>query len=162
MSAPAATPTPVITISTERLVVYLKWCRAAVWALCGGGMWMGYLVSQASVLRSAKFTLLGGIAGWPEVWGYTLMTLGILSLGGRLIGPRALWAGLVRIDGNAVAAVAMLGMSFWYAVFASSLILGTAEYGYAPYLTLAALHTVFAILVYRTAGFRFTPRVACG
>lgn len=143
---------PVIAVPVHRAVVYLAWCRAAVWTLCVGGLAMGYLVSRADTLRSARFTALGGLPGWPEVWGLTLMALGALSLIARFIGARGLRAR--RLDGNLLAALSMIGMALWYTIFASSLILGTGQYGYAPYLTLAGLHFIFAVLVRQTNGLR--------
>jgi hypothetical protein len=147
-----------IPISVDRVVTYLKWCRVAVWSLCAGGMWMGLLVSEADRLAGARFTALSGLPGWPETWGCTLMTLGAVSLASRLVGRRAVHVRAAKLDGNMVAAAAMFGMSMWYTIFAASLILGTAQYGYAPYLTLAGLHWVFAIMVYRTEGFRPSRR----
>lgn len=151
MSAAAAAT---IQITVERAVTYLKWCRASVWALCLGGMWMGFLVARADQLTGARFTALSGLPGWPDIWGLTLMVLGVVSLAGRVVGRRAVRYRAAKLDGNMIAAAAMFGMSLWYTVFASSLMLGTAQYGYAPYLTLACLHWLFAIMVYRTEGFR--------
>jgi hypothetical protein len=156
------TSAPTVAVPTDRALAYLKWCPVVIWAVCAGGMWMGWLVARADELRSAKFTLLGGLPGWPVVWGVTLMTLGALSVTGRFAGARGqriltVGSRSIRLDGNAVTALAMWGMSFWYAVFAASLILGTAAYGYAPYLTLAATHFFLGLLVYEAQGVRL-PR----
>jgi hypothetical protein len=151
-------PTTTTNVAVGLLVTLLTWSRACVWCLCAGGLTMGYFISQAHQIRSARFTALGGLPGWPEVWGYTLMALGAIALLGRMVGTRGVRIRAVKLfDGNDLAAVAMLGMAFWYTVFASSLILGTAEYGFIPYLTLAGLHMLLAVLVHRTDGLRFFP-----
>jgi hypothetical protein len=90
------------------------------------------------------------------------MTLGALSLVGRVVGTRGqrvvtVRRRSIRLDGNAVATLTMWGMSFWYAIFAASLILGTAAYGYAPYLTLASAHFFLGKLVYEAQGVRLHP-----
>ena len=143
------------TVAIDRAVTYISWCRAGVWGLCLGGFAMGGFIAHAEQIRSARFTVLGGLPGWPEVWGVTLMALGALALTGRMIGGRRICCRSRKVaDGNDVAWAAMLGMALWYVVFASSLILGTAEYGFVPYLTIAFMHLVFGSLVRQTDGFR--------
>jgi hypothetical protein len=145
-----------ILVRRDRAVTYPTFCRLLVYGLCLGGMAMGIAVARAHSLKNADFTYLSSLPGWPEVWGIILAVLGALSLLSRLIGDLTKH----RI-GNALASVAMVGMSCWYCIFAASLVLGTAQYGQYPYLTLAAMHGGFSVLVWRTNGFRpSTPGAA--
>jgi hypothetical protein len=129
---------------------YLAWCRFLVWVLCVGGAFMGWLVAQADRLSSARFTALSGLPGWPEIWGVVLMVLGGLSVLGRFVGGRG--TRRVRAAGTRIAGWAMFGMAGWYTCFASSLVLGTAEYGYVAYYTLAGAHLAVAVLLLQTDG----------
>lgn len=138
-----------ILVRRDRSVTYPAMCRLLIYALCAGGLAMGIAVARAHSLKSADFTYLSSLPGWPEVWGFILAGLGIVSLVSRLVGDLT-----SHKFGNILASVAMLGMSFWYCIFAASLILGTAQYGQFPYLTLAAMHGGFSWLAWKTNGFR--------
>lgn len=146
-------PTSALPLTVLAAYSVLSWSLAVTGA--AGAFIMGALVAETGH-HGPHWTVLAAMPGWPQAWGWALMTAALLVPIGLSIGTRQIGG---RIDGNNLAAAAMTGTAGWWAVFATSLIVGEGTYPLGIYLIVVSLTAslqcvLTASLVRRTRGFR--------
>lgn len=137
--------TVVITMPLEHAAMRTSLWRLLIAMASTTALVMGFCVMRAESLKSANFTALSELPGWPETWGLALMVFGGTAVVGRYLMTRTRCGWVVATGG-------MVATSLWYAVFAASLLIGTAQYGYVPYIFISGVHMLLASFLVRTRG----------